>query len=221
MESIVLQTSDGVEIHADWYGVKNASVHRVALLLHMMPATKESWTRLALALNARGVSVLAIDLRGHGASTKQGDVVLDYKTFADADHQASKQDVETALAWLKDRAFEDDHIALVGASIGANLALRVMAERAGIRVGILLSPGMDYHGVKTDDAMKRLTGRQMALLCASDDDPESFSSVNTLNDLNRTHSFRLLLDHAGHGTAMFENDPAFLSQMTEWIDKSL
>lgn len=221
MESIVLQTSDDVEIHADWYGVGNASVHRVALLLHMMPATKESWARLALALNARGISVLAIDLRGHGASLQQGDAILDYKTFTDADHQASELDVVSALAWLKEKAFEDEHVALVGASIGANLALRAFAQHADMHVCIALSPGVDYHGVETIDAMKHLSDGQTALLCASDDDPESFSSVNTLHELNRQRSFRLFLDHAGHGTAMFDHDPAFLSQIVEWIDKSL
>lgn len=219
MEKVYLTTSDGVEIAGDWYEATGSEKSQSVLLLHMMPAAKESWKNFAEALAEKSISSLAIDLRGHGESTNGG--TLDYTTFADADHQDSRLDLEAALLWLVERGFEESNIAVVGASIGANLAIRTMAEHERIRVGIALSPGIDYRGVTTNDAVEKLRDGQLALLCASEDDPQSFGAVNELNEINGEQTRRIILSGAGHGTTMFENDPEFMKQCAEWIEKKL
>jgi pimeloyl-ACP methyl ester carboxylesterase len=218
MMNVSFITSDGVSIKGDWYEAERIG-GRCALLLHMMPATKESWKTFAEVLLARGISCLAIDLRGHGESTEGGK--LDYKKFTDANHQTSRLDVEASLAWLAARGFEESRIAIVGASIGANLALRAMVEHEQIKIGIALSPGVDYRGVTTNDAVEKLRNGQLVLLCASEDDPQSFGAVNELNELNCEQTRRIILERAGHGTAMFEHDGEFMKQCAEWIEKKL
>src|SRR5690349_13204556 len=116
-EPILLTTSDSVRLTGAYYAADQ--LRGQALLLHMMPASKESWSAFAFALSARGIASLAVDFRGHGASEGGPE---GYKGFSDDEHQAKRLDVEAGLAWLK--AKDDVPIVIAGASIGANLAIR-------------------------------------------------------------------------------------------------
>lgn len=75
---IVLHSRDGVPIAGIHYDVPLPSSGIV--LLHMMPAVKESYAAFARELRDAGIGVVAIDLRGHGQS--QGGPE-GYKAFTD------------------------------------------------------------------------------------------------------------------------------------------
>ncbi|MBI4457918.1 alpha/beta fold hydrolase, partial [Candidatus Uhrbacteria bacterium] len=167
MPTVAFTTSDGVTIAGSLF--IGPAGGPAALLLHMMPKTKESWAPLAEALVGAGFgSVLAIDLRGHGESLRQGDRRLDYKNFSDAEHQAKMLDVEAAVEWLmKERGARLDRAVIVGASIGANLAIRFAADHPEVPAVAALSPGLDYRGVTTADAVARLRPKQAFFLAAS------------------------------------------------------
>ena len=61
-----IHTIDGVALIGEW--TLPAGATTAALLLHMMPATRQSWRGLVQALSAANIASLAIDLRGHGES---------------------------------------------------------------------------------------------------------------------------------------------------------
>jgi len=210
-EPILLNTSDGVLLKGAFYAADQ--LRGQALLLHMMPATKESWSAFASALAARGIACLAIDLRGHGESDGGPD---GYRGFSDAEHQAKRLDVEAGLAWLRAKAAAPLRVA--GASIGANLAIRAAAEHADIVACLALSPGLDYRGVKTDDAFASLRDGQRLLMAASIEDAAADESVDVLS---RTATFARVevrrLKGAGHGTIMLENDPGLFERAVEWM----
>ena len=86
VEKITIITEDKVEIVGSYLKAQRSKA--IALLLHMLPATKESWSKFAELLADKGVSSLSIDLRVHGESVKKGDQILDYKLFENEDHQA-------------------------------------------------------------------------------------------------------------------------------------
>ena len=218
-ESIVLTAQDGVRIAG---ASLNADQPRAAaLLLHMMPATKESWSAFAFRLSERGVASLAIDLRGHGDSTNGPAGALDYRTFSDAEHQAARLDVEAALDWLSAR-YHGRPLLIAGASIGANLAIRAMAEHANLRAGLALSPSLEYRGVKTEDAVARLRQDQRLRLVASEEDAYSLSGVKRLAQEKTQGKIESdLLESAGHGTAILERDPAFAERALEWLSSAV
>ncbi len=206
-ESVFFLTEDGVTIAGDWY---SSDGDRFALLLHMMPATKESWATLAERLVEQGISCLAIDLRGHGASTNGG--ALDYHAFSDAEHQASVKDVEAAFAFLESKGATAENTRMLGASIGANLAINFAAAK-GMPVVVALSPGLNYHGVKTADAVRALRQGQQVLLVASDDDTESAEGSALLHSMNPSRALLLVRNGVGHGTRMLEADPELTDEL--------
>lgn len=83
-EKVNLKTTDGITIVSNLYR-SEADPQKAVVLLHMMPATKESWYELAEKLTSNGFMVIAPDLRGHGESTESGS--LDYTKFKANDHQ--------------------------------------------------------------------------------------------------------------------------------------
>lgn len=215
-QTITITTSDGVQLAADVYGKGGNGPQ--ALLLHMMPATKESWRPFVPLLLDRGfVRVLAIDLRGHGGSTKgPNGTTLDYTTFTDGQHQESKLDVEAAMRWLADHGADPARTAVVGASIGANLAVRYGADHPLVPAVAALSPGLDYRGITTADAVARYGQGRALYIAASEEDTQSSSGLAEWHRLDPDAKI-VTLKGAGHGTAMFVHDPAFMAATADWL----
>ncbi len=214
METEYVSAKDGCVLAADYYAGKKKSG---VVLLHMMPATRASWRSIAPKFQERGFHVFAIDLRGHGESCGGPE---GYRTFSNETHQLSLLDVEAAVDRLRAKGIERVHIA--GASIGANLAIEYAAGHAETVSIVLLSPGLDYHGIHADIWVDNMKPHQALLLIASDDDTYSFASTKALFDRASNLPLRevKLLTHAGHGTAMFEAYPALGDELAAWFEKS-
>ncbi|MFA6603490.1 MAG: alpha/beta fold hydrolase [Patescibacteria group bacterium] len=215
-QEIVIETSDGILLSGSYSAGPLGGP--AALLLHMMPATKESWAEFAAVLAARGFSTLAIDLRGHGRSTRGADGrKLDYKLFEDTDHQAKIIDVEAAAAWLeRERGIGKSRLVVVGASIGANLAIAFAAAHPEIPAAAALSPGLDYRGVTTPDQVRRFGLAQGLFLAASVEDELSFKTDCELARLKPDAVIREY-QGAGHGTAMFSSRPELAGELAAWL----
>lgn len=217
-ERVTFTTSDNVTIVGSF---TDAGTDRVALLLHMLPATKESWHAFAESLRSQGVSALAIDLRGHGESSQQAGSRLDFIQFTDAEHQASAKDVDAALGWLTQRGFAKQKIAIVGASIGANLMLQTLGYDAELRVGVALSPGASYRGIEPAPFVSAYAPEQQVLFVASRDDVSSAIATEAFAKQTTAGHELILLEHAGHGTAMLDAEPDLQSRILTWLSTTL
>lgn len=209
---ISFETSDRVTIAGDWLVPEGAK--RVVLLLHMMPATRVSWLPLSRALNEAGFATLAIDLRGHGESTAGG---LNYQNFSDAEHQASRLDVDAAVNFLKSKGFNEENISLAGASIGANLSLDALYRYKGSTRAVLLSPGLDYRGVKTELLMKGLNANQKVWIVAAEGDTYSADSSLKLQELQKETATVTIFGGAAHGTNLFEPEPTLITDIVKFL----
>lgn len=214
---VTLMTTDGVTIVGDLYRPADKPLGGI-LLIHMMPATKESWQDFAGELTARGYLALAIDLRGHGASTRQGDRTLNYQLFSDTEHQNSRLDIAAALDYLQTNEQIPVHqLGLVGASIGANLALEALANNRNLRWAVLLSPGFDYRGIETEPLIRKIAPTQRLLLVASEEDSYSAQTIQRLGEIAPAPTTTTVLSDGGHGTDMFNRDPDLMAKVLEWI----
>lgn len=216
-ERVSFRTKDDKEIVGDYYrgAAEGGRPPEAVLLLHMMPSDRKSWGDFAARLQKAGFPALAIDLRGHGESQ---DGPNGYKNFRDADHQASRFDIEAAEAFLSTKGVSLRYLA--GASIGANLALEYAAGHPGMKAMILLSPGLDYRGIKTEPFIERIGGRGI-FLAASEEDEESFRAIRTLAQkivLSANQVVKTFVN-AGHGTTILERNPDFMDELVEWLKR--
>jgi pimeloyl-ACP methyl ester carboxylesterase len=217
-ERLSYKTVDDVQIVADW--VTSPTTAGAVILLHAFPLARQSWAAFQRALALRGLASLAIDLRGHGESVRGPDGrTLDYKKFTDGEHLSSIEDVRGAFAWLRARGIEPERIAVVGASIGANLALRFLAEEPMVPAAALLSPGENYHGVTTLDIAEEVLPHQSVWMAASSvDDEESVRAMAALTPLFTLDRLAVeKLEGAGHGTKMLESKPALMDSLADWL----
>jgi alpha-beta hydrolase superfamily lysophospholipase len=175
------------------------------LLSHMMPATKESWNEFAAEMQGFGYESLAIDLRGHGKSEEGPN---GYQKFSDADHQASINDLEAGWEFLQSRGAVSERTALIGASIGANLSLQFLAMHPEFKKGVLLSPGLNYHGIAAEPLIKELKNDQSIILATSKDDGNNAVENQKLygtapKNLNK---HLVIFEKGGHGTNLLRSD---------------
>lgn len=206
-QKIELKTSDGVKIAANFYP---GNTFRGIILLHMMPSTKESWQDFATKLQSVGFHALAIDLRGHGQSGGGN-----YKQFTDEQHQASIKDLESAAQFLQEKGVSD--LCLAGASIGANLSLQYLAENPKTKSVILLSPGLDYRGIKSPDLAAKVSDKNKILFVGSEDDADSMeaSCEEMIEKLGTTKS--ICYDTGGHGTNLLQTHPELTGQLLDFL----
>lgn len=210
-EVVKLKTKDDVEIVGDYYGaVSDIGV----LMLHMMPADRKSFSAFAEKIQQVGWQGLAIDFRGHGES--QGGPV-GYQLFKDEDYQKSILDTEAGAEFLKSKGVKE--IYLVGASIGANLSLQYLVENAGAKAAVLLSPGLNYRGVKTNELVIKVYRLKSVYFAAAKDDDYSYETVQQLFDMvpegvNREIK---LFNSGGHGTKLFEIHPELMEKIVKWL----
>lgn len=208
MEKVSFLTSDNVLILGNYWG---SDSDKAILLLHMMPATKESWNSIAPDLNEKGYKVLAIDLRGHGESNKKGYEILDYRKFSNEEHAKSIEDVKAAIEFLKQRGAKE--FGIIGASIGANLALVYGADEKEVKIAVLLSPGLDYRGIKTELPAEKFD--RPLLIIASEEDSYSAQSSRILDQKAKNSELKIL-QNRGHGTNMF-SEPGLKEEILEWV----
>lgn len=196
--SVTLAAADGTALHASYGTAANAQYGVV--FVHAAGRSREDWSGVAQRCVRQGMMAITLDLRGHGAPPAPGAP----PALAAADYAAMVQDVAAAARHLRDAGAK--RVALVGAELGANLALNVAADDPGIVSVLLLSPGMDIKGVTTPDAVKRYGARPL-LIVASEDDAYATRSAKALAATAAGEKRIELYKSAGKGTRMLNQEP--------------
>lgn len=196
--------SDGLVIAATYYGAAKRPAPGV-LLLHMLGGRKEDWSKFAILLNMAGYNVLAIDLRGHGM------------TGGDLDWTKAPGDVKSVIEQFRVlSSMLPDKIYIVGASIGANLALNVCADVSVCKATVLLSPGLDYEGIQTADAMARYGARPVLIVASKDDSPSAKDSA-ALDKIAKGDQRLQIYAGLAHGTALFDAHADLAGLIIQWL----
>lgn len=202
-KDIYFNTSDGVRIAATIY---KSDADSGVILVHMMGKDRKSWAPIITNLATRR-AVIAIDLRGHGRS---GGVL---RKFTDDDYRAMVNDVAAARKELG-----KSEVAIIGASIGANAAIKYAASDPSVKTVIALSPGFDYHGLRIDDVAPYL-GRRI-LVVASSGDQYSYNTMRKLSEMNKDIETDTITGDK-HGTDMFGTGKGVESEIFRWTDALL
>ncbi len=199
---VTFRAEDGATLSGAYY----EPVRRPApgiVLLHMMRRSHADWDVAASQLSDAGFAVLALDYRGSDELGAYG------------------IDVRAAKTFLRDRPeVIASSIGLAGASIGANLALIDGADDPGVLSIALLSPGIDYKGLRTEAAMKKF-GARPVLLVGSTKDPYAARSIRHLRAIGPGLREVRLTDSVAHGTVLLSRDPEFITALVDWFKRTL
>jgi alpha-beta hydrolase superfamily lysophospholipase len=214
------RAEDGVLIAATWYEPSSrpfdaAQGRPAVILLHMLSRTRRDWEPVASRLASEGIGALVVDFRGHGDSGGHVD------RGESPDFTPLLLDVKAARRFLAGRSdVQPTRVGLGGASLGANVAALHASGDASIASLALLSPSLDYRGLRIEQALRQYGGRP-ALLVASDDDPYAMRSVRELQKAGGGLREPLILNHAGHGTIMLSRDGDLGRRLVDWFRRTL
>lgn len=213
-QRVTFRTDDGVNIVATWYEPDTRPGPAV-ILVHMLTRSRREWEAIAQRLSSEGIGALAIDLRGHGESGG-GPAVLPDRV----DYSAMVLDLRAARRFLAQRSdVQQTRVGIAGASIGANLAALEASSDATIASLALLSPSLDYRGLRIEAAARKVT--KPMLLVAGDDDAYAARSARDLQKAGGGPREVLILPQAGHGTAMLSRDPSLAGTLVDWFRRTL
>ena len=211
IEDITIEASDGLMIQATFWGVQHAPPQPGVILLHMLGSERSVWetTGFAEHLSDNGYAVLSVDMRGHG------------ETGGSRDWDLTADDLQCVWAYFVGREeVEATRTAVIGASIGANMTLITGVNEPSIKTLVLLSPGLDYRGVTTDDKINAY-GERPLLIVASEEDTYAATSSETLIDQAQGTAHLEMYTGAGHGTNMFAAEPGLADLILDWLNRHL
>jgi acetyl esterase/lipase len=204
---ITLTTADQRQIHAVYEG--QAKGGRGVLLIHGEGRSATDWKFLVPKLSKSGFKVLAVDLRGHGGSAAAGGPDL-----SEADWLATDHDVKAALDYLLKQGVTEPSV--IGAGVGANLALRLSARQPDVRNLILLSPGLSTKGLRIEDSLKGYGSRPLLIVVSQED---TYSAKTALllyaEAMGRKHM--QIYNGAGNGALMLNREPTLEGLIGSWL----
>ncbi len=217
---VSFQTKDGVKIVGDFYPLQSKDSEgknkKSILLLHILPGNRSDFDEFAELLWQNGYNVLNIDERGDGESEAWPGEIGSWQEFVQADYDKMIYDIEAAVDWLKMK-IPGINLAMIGGSIGANLSL-LYGAKAQPKIVVALSPGINYHGIKTEIASRNF--RQNLLIVASRDDQYAFESSERLFEISKAAKKEIIkYEDAGHGTRMFNSEPELKQRILDFLMK--
>jgi len=225
-QKVTFLTDDKVLIVGTYYSPsssnKNTSTDAI-ILLHMLGRDRNDWNPFASTLSnsSNGYAVLSIDLRGHGESVNQNGKAISFQSFTPNDFSKMVLDAKAAKQFLvTQKGINPNNIAIVGASIGANVALNYAASDPSIKAVVLLSPGVNYKGVTTSDSIRKYVNP--IYMVTAGKDPIAGNDPQTLcNEINCGNKLNLYQDSSSHGTDMFLDkslNPPLDNLIVLWLD---
>jgi len=203
---VTLSAADGVTLSGELYEA-TATPAPAVVLVHMLGRSRADWDETATALAAAGVTALAIDVRGHGASGGSATALTD-----------AVQDVRAALQWLAQRpGVRPDALGVVGASMGASLVVLAALDQPLARVVATVSLTLDYQGLRVSpDTFKALAGRAV-WMAASREDPYAARTIAELSKDAAVSAEQLLSAERAHGSLLLRADPEVGRSLVDWL----
>ncbi len=208
---VTLQAEDGAVLQADLYPPKVLPIAPFGVVLaHGGRYDKQSWRPQAEVLQARGITVLAFDFRGHGASRGPGD--------RDGFTAPLHLDVLAAARYLRKRGMH--RVAVVGGSLGGMAAGDALAlGRPGdIDRVVFLGARPSLAGVD----LAKVTGPKLFIVARDDPEASGRPRLERIRaDFERVPQPRRLVvvDGSAHAQALFatEQGPDVLEEIVEFL----
>ena len=216
-------TDDNVTIVATIAEPSDVSGKSAAVIfIHQGGSSREEWTSLEIfgQVAEHGMVALAYDVRGHGASSGEAD----FSTLFDDPLQAPR-DMAAAIDWLEKSGRVDmSRIAIVGASIGANLACVAAGSRDfNVKTAVAMS-GKVSAVYNLAGGEEKLTDLKSVFLIASELEQDGQRAVWASELYAMTgepRQLEIVDGSGGHGVAIFDDDPALQQHVLDWLLKTL
>ncbi|MCP4643206.1 MAG: alpha/beta fold hydrolase [bacterium] len=216
-QRVSVTTADGVGLSVQLC-LPNTDHPPGIVLVHGVAQDARCWEPLLVRLVEGGYGCAVFDLRGHGESTVRQGEPVSHAEFESSDWAQATRDIAAARKALLEAGADPRNVCIVGAGMGANLALRFGAQDDSVEAVVLVSPGVNYEGVRTEQAAVAFGKRPMLLLAAEGD---AYAAASCRRLKASARGFAEILEYSGgaHGTDLFTTRPLSVAQVVSWLDE--
>jgi len=222
-QPVTFVTDDGIEIAATYSELETVGARLPAVIfIHQGGSNKSEWTNLGLfhKLATQNMIALAYDIRGHGASAGKAD----FSTLFNDPNQAPL-DLKAAMKFLATKPHVDmDRIAIVGASIGSNLA--VMASglnsyniKSAVAISGKTSAVYNLAGKKPGD----ITFRSIFHIAAANEQggKRAAWAKEMYGKTTAPKKLEIIKGSNKHGVSIFTDAPMLADHILAWLLETL
>lgn len=173
--SAQIVTGDRMVLVGTVYPASGEGPAPAVVFVHGFGRDRAEWDGHGRALAKAGVASLAFDLRGHGASVVRRqrfhEEPVTFVELTELDEGRMAEDLARAVSFLRARPeIDPDRIVLVGAELGANLAVRHAASDERVAGLVLLSPRWQARSVSIRREAETACKRPV-LVCGGAEEP--------------------------------------------------
>ncbi len=221
---------EGTTLHdEEWVKTANAVV-----LLHMFRSDHAAWEPILSEFDKRGITTLAIDMRGHGENLKgpEGEDLQSKVRGRDADtFRAMYRDANAAIDWLVEHGYSADRIGLLGASVGCSVAIDTARRRDEHGPVGVLTPGLNYLGVNSEEHIRSWGTRDLLIVTSEEEAEggpaplraalnEQFEARRKREPKTEDHvTYWVLKEESVHGTRMFGSVKGIEARVANWFEE--
>jgi dienelactone hydrolase len=216
-ETVRFPTDDGVTIVGTMHAAPKTGETAV-VLVHQLSSNRAEWAPvIAELVKPPGVTVLAIDMRGHGESTEgRGRRALSWQDFDNDDWAKVVADVAGAVSFLETQgSLAPGRIVVVGSSIGGSAAILAAAANPRIAAVVAVSPGRAYKGIDALTPLADLANRPL-LAIAAQDDAHSLETAQLMARIAGAGELEVYRGGA-HGVAMLRDAPQMAARIAAFV----
>lgn len=197
--AVEFTTPDGLRLGGTLYGSGTVGV----ALSHQSDGTQNQWSGFARQLAAHGYMALAFDFRGRNTSEGPADT--------------AKEDIDLRAAIRFLRAQGATRIALMGASLGGAVTLRVAATESVVAVATLSAVAWWPSQPVTDEILKAIKAPKLFINSTLDDDA---SSTQHMYDVALPPKEVHIYPGRAHGVGIFSGDygPDLIQRLLTFMD---
>lgn len=214
---VTFQTDDGMDLHGNLFKPAGGEVKGGIVFVHQPFRTRRDWSYMAEKMSSDGFFTLVFDLRGHGDSLMQGDEELDRELFGSEEYLAMTADVAGAVDLVRSQPGVDPGaVQLVGADLGASVALLYALDDEQISSVAMLSPGLGYDDVNIVGKAAELGARPLCLVYSVEDGyARKSTEVMAKEAKGPLHTQQYY--GVGHGAQMLAREPALEDMLRGWF----
>ena len=218
---VAVDTADGMKLAADLFEPAGGGEGKGAVVaLHHEGGDRKAWTPLGELLSKHGISLLALDLRGHGGSRTQAGEDLGPRAEArdPALWKAMAADVEAGLRYLRGTLLADGKkLGIVGLSAGAALALAAGEKDEKLRAVLTVAAAPSGCGVPGMASATRWKERPLGLLAGQGADRGDAGPLLREIPKHPRGEVLLLPDPAKTPPAEFAGSPRCAAEATQFF----
>ena len=218
-ESVEVVTSDGKTLRGTWQDAPGVDNGPAVVFLHQIARDRQDFQTVWFNFLDAGISVLALDFRGHGSSDDADIELIDMLTTPGH----LENDMIAALEYAAGRPTVDPaRIGILGLDVGANLAV-VASHRADLDVKIICAVSADVASV---EALSGTTVDQLllsgALYVAAENEVPQAADAQTFFDLTiEPRDIELVLNTDDHGQDLLSGSGDAQVGIPAWFEAQL